>query len=68
MKNLDKVQQFIEESIWLAHARGLWTHAIDSGKWASKGLKKIIDDTLKWFVHKQSRMNQNENEDTHTFQ
>ncbi len=62
------MQQFVEKLIWLVHVARLWTHAIDGGKLASRGLKKIVDDTPKWSMHKQSRMNQNENGDTHTFQ
>jgi len=37
--------QLIEESIWLAHVVGLWTRDAYSKKQASKGLKKIDDDT-----------------------
>ncbi len=39
------MQQLVEESIWLAHAIGLWTHDVYSKKQTSKGLKKIVDDT-----------------------
>jgi len=32
MKNPDQVQQPTKESLWLAHAAGLWTHVVNSGK------------------------------------
>jgi hypothetical protein len=44
MRNLDQVQQFVEELLWFMHVAGLWTHIIDSKKQESRGLKKIIDD------------------------
>jgi hypothetical protein len=45
LKNLNQVQQLIEELMWLAHAARLWTHIVDSGKLALRGLKKTIDNT-----------------------
>jgi hypothetical protein len=50
------------------HATKLQTCIVDSKKQASRGLKKIIDDTREWFMNKQSKINQNKNENTHTFQ
>ncbi len=44
-ENPNQVQQLVEESLWLAHVVGLWTRVIDSKKQASRGLKKIVDDT-----------------------
>jgi hypothetical protein len=43
MKNLDQVQQLVEESLWLVHIARLWTHIVDSKKEASKGLKTVDD-------------------------
>ncbi len=50
MRNLDQVQQPIEESLLLVHAIGIWTCAISNKQQASRGLKKIIDDTLMVYV------------------
>ncbi len=44
MKNLDQVQQHIEESLWFTHATRLWTCDINIKKPALRGLKKIVDD------------------------
>jgi hypothetical protein len=44
MKNLDQVQQPVEELLWFANVTRLWTYVVDSKKQASKGLKKTIDD------------------------
>jgi hypothetical protein len=68
MRNPDQVQQPVEKSLWLAHITRLWIHIVDSKKQTSKGLKKIDDNLQKWYVHKWSKMNQNENEDIHTSQ
>jgi len=50
MRNLDQVQQPIEESLQLVHAIRIWTCAISNKQQASRGLKKIIDDTLMVYV------------------
>jgi hypothetical protein len=44
MKNPNQALQPIEESLWLAHVIGLWTHAVKIKKQAFKGLNKTIDD------------------------
>ncbi len=43
MKNLNQMQQLIEESLWLVHVVGLWTHKVDSEKQTLRGLM-IVDD------------------------
>jgi hypothetical protein len=44
MSNPNQVQQLAEKSLWLAHVTGLWIHVVNSGKWKSRGLKKIAND------------------------
>jgi hypothetical protein len=44
MKNLDQAQQLIEKLLLFVHIVGLKTQVVDSGKWTSRGLKKIVDD------------------------
>ncbi len=56
------MQEHVEESLWFVNIAKLWTHVVDSKKQASKGLEKIVDDSQQWFVHQQSKMNQNEND------
>jgi hypothetical protein len=66
MKNLDQMQQPIEELLWLVHDAKLWACVVNSKKQTSRGLKKITH--TKWYMHKQSKMNQNDNENTNTSQ
>jgi hypothetical protein len=56
------MQKSIEKLLWLVDIAKLWTCIVDSKKQASKGLKKIVDDAWQLFVHKQSKINQNEND------
>jgi hypothetical protein len=44
IKNFNQVQQFAEESLWLAHVAGLWMHIVNCKKQALRGLKEIVDD------------------------
>jgi hypothetical protein len=54
--------------LWFAPVARLWTHVVNNEKQTLEGLKKTDDDVQWWFVHKRSKMNQNKNENTHTFQ
>ncbi len=68
-EDLNQVQQLVEELLWLEHVAGLWTHVIDSKKQALRGLKKITNDAQQWSMHKRlTKMNQNENKNTHMSQ
>jgi len=49
-------------------ATRLWTHIVNSKKHHQGNFKKTVDDVRKWSMHKQSKMNQNKNENTHTSQ
>jgi hypothetical protein len=41
----EQVQEPAEESLWLVDVARLCTHIVDNKNQASKGLKKIVDDT-----------------------
>jgi hypothetical protein len=43
-RNPDQVQQPAKESLWLVHIAKLWTHVVNTKRWALRGLKKIAND------------------------
>ncbi len=49
------------------HLARLWKRVVNSKKQTLRGLKKTTNDVQQWSMHKQEKMNQNKNEDTHTF-
>jgi hypothetical protein len=73
MRNPDHAQQLVEKLLWLVHTIGLWTQAINSGKWTSRGPKKdhcwcaimVYAQATKWIKMKMKayvRLNNNGNE------
>jgi hypothetical protein len=44
IRNIDQVQQLVEESLWFAQVARLLTYVVNSKKQASKELKKITLD------------------------
>jgi hypothetical protein len=63
----NQVQQPIEESLWLVHATGLWTHTINSKKQTLKGLKKTFDDVWYLVVYAQTIKNESKEKWKHLY-
>jgi len=61
------MQLLVEKLLWLMHLARLWKRVVNSKKQTLRGLKKTTNDVQQWSMHKQEKMNQNKNENTHTF-